>query len=455
MNITKVNAEEATFYEGEFIDDIYMSKYEYSSNTIYYQKSRVFRKLDTNEFVYCVEPFNFYVDGSIYETNDHVNYLSDNQIERIKKIAHFGYNYGNHTDIKWYAITQMMIWKEAGSSLGDFYFTDTLNGNRIEPFNSEIEEIESLILYYDINPISSDTVYKLMEDKSMAIVVNKDIEKYHIDSNNVSIKNGNIEIKNLKEGYYEFTLTRDESENNPIIFYQSPNSQTLMSFGGINNKSIVLKVEVEKGNITIHKTDEETGNTPQGEAELNGAVYGLYKGRRLIKEITIENNEATITNPDYGNYTIQEITPGKGYTLDEEKYPVTIDFNNIHIDLELTNKVIKKNIKIIKKFEEDNNLLGEENVEFEIYNNKNELINTIKTNELGETEIILPYGTYLIKQINTKNGYQKVDDFNITIDNEEEETIELIDYKIPVPDTYSKKKNILLLLIECLIQLLC
>lgn len=455
INILNVNAEEATFYEGEYLDDIYMSKYEYSSNTIYYQKARIFRKSDTNEFVYCVEPFNFYVDGSIYETTDHITHLSDNQIERIKQIAHFGYNYDNHTDIKWYAITQMMIWKEAGSNLGDFYFTDTLNGNRIEPFNNEIEEIESLITNYNITPISSDTIYTVMEGKSMGIIVNKDIDKYVSDSEHIVIKNGNIEIKNLTEGYYEFTLTRNEQENNPIIFFHSNNSQTLMSFGGISNKSILLKVNVEKGSITIHKTDEETGETPQGEAELDGAVYGLYKGRRLITEVTINNNQAIIENPDYGTYTLKEITPGKGYTLNEEPYSVSINFQTLRTEVEVTNKVIEKNIKIIKKYGEEDNLIGESDIVFEIYNNINELVDSIITNENGEANIILPYGTYIIKQINSSPGYQKVDDININVEDIEEEIIELVDQKIPVPNTYHVEYSLLVKLIDLIIQLLC
>ena len=454
INILNVNAEEATFYEGEYLDNIYMSKYEYSSNTIYYQKARIFRKTDTNEFIYCVEPFNFYVDGSIYETTNHITYLSDKQIERIKQIAHFGYNYENHTDIKWYAITQMMIWKEAGSNLGDFYFTDTLNGNRIEPYNSEIEEIEKLITLYNVDPISSNTIYTLMEGKSMGIAVNSSINKYVSPSENVVIKNSTIEIKNLQEGYYEFTLTRNEQENNPIIFYISNSSQTLMSFGGINNKSTILKVKVEKGSIIVHKTDIDT-TTPQGEAELDGAVYGLYKGKRLVKEITIEDGQGFIENPDYGTYTLQEITPGKGYTLNEEKYEVVINFNQINVEVEVKNKVIEKDIKIIKKYGEESNLEGESGIVFEIYNNKDELIDSIITNDNGETNITLPYGTYLIKQVNSSPGYQSIEDFKVIVDNTEEETIELVDYKIPVPNTYLFKKSILSYIIEYIVLLLC
>ena len=76
--------------------------------------------------------------------------------------------------------------------------------NWTKDFNFKYVELHKLVstydnenYYYNIDPISSDTVYKLMEGKSMGIVVNRDIDKYHIDSDNISINNGNIEIKNL------------------------------------------------------------------------------------------------------------------------------------------------------------------------------------------------------------------------------------------------------------------
>ena len=108
-----MNAESATFYEAEYIDNIYMSKYQYSNKTTYYQKARFFRKTGTNEFAYCIEPLNFFNENSTYESTISPSYLSEYQKEMIKRIAYFGYGYKNHTDVKWYAITQLMIWQYA------------------------------------------------------------------------------------------------------------------------------------------------------------------------------------------------------------------------------------------------------------------------------------------------------------------------------------------------------
>ena len=75
-------------------------------------------------------------------------------------------------------------------------------------------------------------------------------------------------------------------------------------------------------------------------------------------------------------------------------------------------------------------LYDEPNITFLVYKN-NELINKITTNEIGEATIILPYGKYTIKQENTKEGYLKVNDFEITVDGKNKELkYELVDEEI-------------------------
>ena len=75
-------------------------------------------------------------ENSRYNSTTNPYNLSESQIDRISKIAHFGYGYGTHTDPAWYAITQFMIWQT--SSNGDYYFTDSINGNRITIFQPEM-----------------------------------------------------------------------------------------------------------------------------------------------------------------------------------------------------------------------------------------------------------------------------------------------------------------------------
>ncbi len=445
-----IYAESTTFYEAEYIDNIYMSKYEYSTQTTYFQTARFFRNSQTNDFAYCIEPLIFFKENSNYHSTLNPNNFSTEQVERIKKIAHFGYGYKNHTDQKWYAITQMMIWKESGKDIGKFFFTDSLNGKEINPYENEIAEIENLIEKYDRLPMDNNQTFQILEGQTLGIHPKENINDYKSKSQNVTINNGTIEVSNLKEGEYEFTLIREEEQNEPTIFYQANNSQTLMKKGGITDKILNFKVKVINSKIIIHKVDKDTkSNNPQGKAELNHAIYGLYdKNNNLIQKTEIMNNQGIFENLNYGTYYIKELEPGKGYTLNPEVYEITITTKEYQKEITLDNKVIEKKIKIIKKFGEENNLTREKNIDFEIYNHNNELIKTISTDENGEIILILPYGEYKVIQINSSNGYEKVEPFTITIEDEEEKTIELIDYKIPIPNTHTEKNNLLFYLIK-------
>lgn len=445
-----VNAESATFYEGEYIDNIYMSKYQYSTNTIYYQKARFFRKSDTNEFAYCIEPFNFFNEGSTYQSVVNPYNLSASQKQRIERIAHFGYGYKNHTDVKWYAITQMMIWEAADPSSGSYYFTDYLNGNKIYPYQSEIAEINNLVNTYDVLPLMNEKTYDIIENQTILIDGGDILNYYNTNDNRIKKQGNSILINNLTEGIYEFSLSRnDNTYNKPVIFYQSYNSQNLVNTGNLESKSIKFYVNVYKTGININKLDKDTeSTTPSGEANLNGAIINVLDIKKhIVRKITIEDNKGYTENLPFGTYYLEEIEAGTGYSINKELYEITISVENPQPTIDYYNKVIEKKLKIIKEYGEGENFSLEKDIDFEIYDKDNKLTKTISTDENGEVTVILPYGTYTIKQKNSTNGYSSVEPFQIIVDKDDEEEIILKDYKIPVPNTYHNKINILILLL--------
>ncbi|MBR5369756.1 MAG: Cys-Gln thioester bond-forming surface protein [Bacilli bacterium] len=420
-----------------------MNKHDYNSHMIYFQKARFFRQTNTNEFAYCIEPFLFFNEESSYESTTKPTNLSESQIDRLSKIAHFGYGYKNHTEPKWYAITQFMIWQAA--TKGDFYFTDSLNGNRINAFQDEINEINALIDEYNKIP-SFDEEYTIISGNKLVLEANLDNIK--VIGDNIEIEDNKLIIDPIKENTYTYKLIKEDNYyNKPVIFYQSPNSQDLIETGNIESKSTSFKVNVIKTEIEITKIDKDTKSIiPKGEASLDGAVYSLYNiNNELVKEVVIENNQAIIDSIPLGKYYLKENKAGTGYLLDTNTYEVNITKEKSKHQVIVENKVIEKTITIEKKYGETNNLKEESNISFEIYNSNYERISTITTNNLGIAEIILPYGKYIIKQINTTNGYNKVDDITIKIDNTDNELIELKDLKIEVPNTSTN--NYLLILI--------
>lgn len=74
---------------------------------------------------------------------------------------------------------------------------------------------------------------------------------------------------------------------------------------------------LKKFSVTVTKSDREEG-TPQGDATLAGAVYGIYKGETLVDKYVTDKN-GQFTTKEYvcdDDWTIREITPSEGYLLD-------------------------------------------------------------------------------------------------------------------------------------------
>ena len=353
-----------------------------------------------------------------------------------------------------------MIWKEVDQINGEVYFTEGLNGPKIEPYQSEIQEIETIIQKYDKKLNIEDRIVYLIEGRAMNIYVGEELKDYTVISNEFTTRGEFLIPKiDVLEGDYQIVFQRKEKNyEKPILFYQSSNSQNLMQIGNLEEKLVTSNIKVVKTKITIHKVDEDTNlSIPQGNASLDGAIISLYDSRnRKIEDYQVIDSQVIIEDLDIGTYYIEEKTPGEGYHLNQNRFQITITHEDSKKELSLTNKVIHKKIKIIKLYGEENSMFKEPNIEFDIYdNNNNNYIQTISTNENGEIEIELPYGEYTIIQKTTTPGYREVNPFNIKVENEETEIIELKDYRIIVPNTKSYRKRLLYYFLSILRMIIC
>ena len=189
---------------------------------------------------------------------------------------------------------------------------------------------------------------------------------------------------------------------------------------------------LKKFNVTVTKTDAETG-TPQGDASLAGAVYGIYKGEELIDTyITDENGQFTTEYYVCGDdWTIREISPSEGYLLDPTVHKVgaepelyTVEYNSAKNDV--NEQVIKGNIAIIKHTDD-----GETQIEtpevgatFEVYlksagsfENAKETERDVLTcdeNGFAQTKD-MPYGIYTVHQTSGWEGRELMKDFDVFI----------------------------------------
>lgn len=252
----------------------------------------------------------------------------------------------------------------------------------------------------------------------------------------------------------------------PNLYYRNTTDTYSFRFDYTGEKEASVKFshtfQNDHVNATIKlvKKDGETGNQPQGDATLEGAVYGLfakkdinhpdgktgvlYKAGQKVAELTTDKEgKAQITDLYLGEYFIQEISPSEGYLLDEKSYDLAMDYEG---DLTATvekvctsnETVIKQPFQIIKAANNgktDADLLS--GVGFRAY-----LVSSLKTKEdgsydfdfaspvvIGEngaTEIFtdekgyacsiaVPYGTYVVRETTTPHNYDPVDDFIVKI----------------------------------------
>jgi len=423
---SRVYAESDSFYEGEAVTDAYLKKFKPGATTGKYEQMRIFRRSSDHKAAYCIEIWETLASNQQmvgYEDNYalHTN-LTNDVWERIQLIAYYGYEYQNHTTDNWYAASQYLIWKtlEPDSTI---YFTDTLNGNRVSKFESEMAEIEELISKHFVLPsfANQKILVSPFEEKRL-FDQNLVLNQFEVTPNMTSIpyrKEENTLYLKIDQNVInaKFQLTKEDTTRKTSL-YVSPNGQDLIVRGNYPKITTEFEAEIGHGDIVFQKIDKDTGSSiPQGDATFVGTTYELYdQNHKLVRTFEFEEEEEfVLVNPlPYGVYYVKEIKSGQGYQIDLNEYTITVDKGKVFFVL--SDKVYEGTIKIQKFYEVGSILKEEEKAEFELYNSKNELIGKYSTDELGKLEVTLPYGTYRFHQVSGRKNYKFIDDFFVTIE---------------------------------------
>lgn len=198
----------------------------------------------------------------------------------------------------------------------------------------------------------------------------------------------------------------------------------------------VLKDKYKKVKLTAVKIDEETGKVAQGDATLEGAVYGVYSDvacTKLLKSYTTDKNYQFET--DYmrcgKTYYLKEITPPKGYLKNDKVYDIVADGTNFtaeynSIEKQVSERPIKGDVAIIKGM--GNGTAGivpfEKSAQFQVYLASAGSYDKAKTTErdILTTDLNgyakskqLPYGTYVVHQIIGADNTEKCPDFYVNV----------------------------------------
>ena len=212
--------------------------------------------------------------------------------------------------------------------------------------------------------------------------------------------------------------------------------------------------------IDLVKEDSKTGNSAQGDAVFEGAIYGLYaredinhpdgrsgvlyKKDEQVATLTTDNaGKASVSNLYLGKYYLKEITPPVGYLLDEEEHDVNCNYEGDQVETVKRNTVSKEDvikqpfqlIKAADKDKTDADLL--KGAGFSAYlissltvkdDGSYDFTNAPPTvlTEDGKTEMFtdergyacsipIPYGRYIVRETTTPHNFMPVDDFIVTV----------------------------------------
>ena len=178
---------------------------------------------------------------------------------------------------------------------------------------------------------------------------------FHISGNGVEKDvvtgpDGTIRVDNLQAGNY--TVTEKAPDQ-----YVQPESQQVTIYPG-QTSSVSFSNILKKFTVKMEKVDSVTGEA-QGDASLDGAVYGMFKRETLLDTYTTSGGGKFVTKeyPCGPDYSIREISPSEGYLLDETVYPVGAEpgnftLENNSIPMTATEDVILGSIAITKHIDQ-------------------------------------------------------------------------------------------------------
>lgn len=212
--------------------------------------------------------------------------------------------------------------------------------------------------------------------------------------------------------------------------------------------------------IDLVKEDSKTGNSAQGDAVFEGAIYGLYaredinhpdgrsgvlyKKDEQVATLTTDNaGKASVSNLYLGKYYLKEITPPVGYLLDEEEHDVNCNYEGDQVETVKRNTVSKEDVikqpfQLIKAADNDKTdadllkgagfsayLISSLTVKDDGSYDFTNATPTVLTED-GKTEMFtdergyacgipIPYGRYIVRETTTLHNFMPVDDFIVTV----------------------------------------
>lgn len=376
---------------------------------------------------YCIEPG---VNITIHDYDGAIGYInspySDEINQKIGLIGYYGYNYPGHQTLRYRAAAQSLIWETTGGQIVEFWTEKYGNGSFIN-LNKERNDIMSLVNSHYTMPSFNNETKDAIIGQTVSFTDNTGVlsgyEIYRSDNATSSINGNTLNITPNAVGEITVSLIKKTYTSDPTMIFVGKDSKSQkMGMFGVHDPVVAkVKLNVKGGRVEIIKTDSDTGTTtPSGQASLVGAKFGVYDvNDNLITTLTTDNNSYAISDylPSLNVFYIKELEAPKGYVLNTEKYYFKLDKDNLLASINISNKVIERKYEITKVVASNKTqiMTPEVNVEFGIYDYNNNLIKTLKTDSDGKIYFTLPFGDYILRQLSTPSGFEKIDDYKFSI----------------------------------------
>ena len=376
---------------------------------------------------YCIEPG---VNITIHDYDGAIGYInspySDEINQKIGLIGYYGYNYPGHQTLRYRAAAQSLIWETTGGQIVEFWTEKYGNGSFIN-LNKERNDIMSLVNSHYTMPSFNNETKDTIIGQTVSFTDNTGVlsgyEIYRSDNATSSINGNTLNITPNAVGEITVSLIKKTYTSDPTMIFVGKDSKSQkMGMFGVHDPVVAkVKLNVKGGRVEIIKTDTDTGTTtPSGQASLVGAKFGVYDvNDNLITTLTTDSNSYAISDylPSLNVFYIKELEAPKGYVLNTKKYYFKLDKDNLLASINISNKVIERKYEITKVVASNKTqiMTPEVNVEFGIYDYNNNLIKTLKTDSDGKIYFTLPFGDYILRQLSTPSGFEKIDDYKFSI----------------------------------------
>ena len=300
--------------------------------------------------------------------------------------------------------------------------------------NAYDEKYQDYITYADpVEDAETSLLLKINAHKSKIKIIKEDKEthkplqgvefnvKYADNNENIgnfiTDEKGEIIIQNLRPA--DIILTEVKTQENYIL--NTNQYDVELSFNSM--KEITISNERKRGNLKIIKVDKDDNNVAIGNVEFE--LYSEEQKKVIGKYTTDENGKIEIDNLRVGKYKLIEKKTNKFYNLGEDA-EIVIKWNEITEQV-VENELKKGKVKIVKVDAANENIKLKD-VEFEVLDNNDNVLETIKTNNEGEALTkeypIRDYSNIRIREIKTNEYYElNREPINIKLEANKVETI--------------------------------